>query len=57
MLGANLNGELFFDSTSNSQVHKYKNILSSIILYQYEQKEPKHAIASSSTQKNTLLKA
>jgi hypothetical protein len=41
MLGANLNGEQFLDSTSNSQVHNYEKGLSSTILYRYEQKEPK----------------
>jgi hypothetical protein len=51
MLGANLNGEHILDSTSNSQVHKYEDNLSSTILYQYEKIDPKHAIASSCTQR------
>jgi hypothetical protein len=51
MLGANLNAEQVLDLASNIQVNNYENRISSTILYQYEQKEPKHAIASSCTQR------
>jgi hypothetical protein len=37
------------DLASNSQVHNYKNKLSSTKLYQYEQKDFKASIASSCT--------
>jgi hypothetical protein len=47
---------MFLDSASNSQVHNYESRLSSIMLYQFEQNDPKHAITSSCT-KNTLLKS
>jgi hypothetical protein len=43
------NGEHVLDSASNSQVHNYENTFSSTKLYQYEQKEPKPAVASSCT--------
>jgi hypothetical protein len=51
MLGANLNSEEVLDELSINHVHNYENRLSSTTLYQYEQKEPKLAIASSCTQR------